>query len=191
MVKWEFKKMKEFLLNPATGIIISQLVLIWSLFLSHYNQANISKKITLYAAVPLTLWFIVIGVSEWEQNEASSKHMSALVEGIEKKAINTEQRIDSINSDLNQISLSVKKIDSVVKDVDEVSVLAKNLKQNINALDVNLTRQSDKSINEIQRSSANNTQAMQEIQQKNAQVLNVLERQRAEQMMRAQQESMA
>lgn len=180
----------EFLLNPATGIIISQLVLIWSLFLSHYSQNNISKKVTLYAAVPLTLWFVVIGISEWKKSDASSRHMNALVEGIEKKAINTERRIDSINSDLNQVSLSVKKIDSVVQNVDEVSVLAKNLRENIKTLDDNLMRQTDKSINEIQKSSANNAQAIQQLQQRNAQVLNSLEGQRAEQIMRAQQESM-
>ncbi|NTU73895.1 hypothetical protein HGB07_07095 [Candidatus Roizmanbacteria bacterium] len=180
--------MKSLLLNPAINIIVTQIVVMWSLILSHYSDKKYVKIVTFFTAVPLTLYAIIIGVNESNLNQDYSQNMSALVKRIEKKAINTERRLDSINLDLDQVSLSVQKIDYVVKDVSQMVAVAKNLRQSLSALDANLIKQTDKSLNEIQRSSSTNAKAMQQIDQKNAQLLNSLERQRAEQAMRSQQE---
>jgi len=130
--------MKEFFLNPVSNIIISQTVVIWSLVLSHYSEKQITKKLTLFAAIPLTVYTLFIGVNELRSSKDSSQYLNSLIERIEKKVIYAEDILTVLNTDIENVSRSMNKVDEVVKDVNEIADVTKNLKTTLSALNTDI-----------------------------------------------------
>jgi chromosome segregation ATPase len=204
--------MKDFLLNPVISIIISQIVVIWSLVVSHYSGKKIAKYLTIFAAIPLTIYALFIGVNQLKSSKDSSQHINSLIERIEKKVINAENELNSINADIKNVSVSIKNLDYIVKDVGEITAVTKNLKTSLSTLNTDLknvstgvkdlsrelvqaqtnlaeeftkqislfTRQTGKSLQEVQSSTNNTVKAMHQLDQRYMQIIQSLENQRAE-----------
>lgn len=129
--------MKDFFLNPAVSIIISQIVVIWSLVLRHYSEKKFTKYMTIFAAIPLTVYALIIGVNEFKSKKDASQYLNSLIERIDKKVIDAEDKLTVLNTDIGNVSMSIRKLDDVVKDINEVADATNVLKATLNTLNNN------------------------------------------------------
>lgn len=130
--------MKEFFLNPVINIIMSQIVVIWSLVLSHFSEKKIAKRLTIFVAIPITIYTIFIGANEFRSNRDSSEYVNSLIERIETKVVDTESELNILNADIKKVTASVQNLDNIVKDVEEITSSTKYLKVSLASLNKDL-----------------------------------------------------
>ena len=150
--------MKDFFFNPVINIIISQVVVIWSLVLSHYSDKKINKILTILLAIPLTTYSIFIAINEFESSRAYSSSLNTTIENVEKKVEIAESSLFNLNKDIGNVSTSIRGMLEIVNDIEEISSSTSLLKDRLNQAsnEISVIGSDIKNLSELQTSLSSN-----------------------------------